>query len=167
MSDAISDLLNSIDQSAVAVAVRESLYIYPALETVHAIGLGLLFGSILAFDLRVLGVHKALPLGLLGRHLLPWVWTGFALNAASGLLMFASDAVKFSTNVALQAKLALLLIAGINALVFQTRLDPRRSGGVEADMGMPSPLPAKLSATLSITLWLSIIIAGRMMAFVK
>ncbi len=165
MPDSFFNFLEALDQSAVPVAVRESLYIYPALETVHAIGLGLLFGSILAFDLRVLGLHKALPLRLLGRHLLPWVWAGFALNATSGLLMFASDAVKFSTNIALQAKLLLLLIAGINAAVFQTRLEPARAGVPDTDA--PSPAPAKVSAALSITLWLAIIIAGRMMAFVK
>jgi hypothetical protein len=165
MLDSFFNFLEALDQSAVSVAVRESLYIYPALETVHAIGLGLLFGSILAFDLRVLGLHKALPLRLLGQHLLPWVWAGFSLNAISGVLMFASDAVKFSTNVALQAKLLLLLIAGINAAVFQTRLEPARAG--VPDTGEPSPAPAKVSAALSITLWLAIIIAGRMMAFVK
>lgn len=167
MAWSFEDFLTSIDQSAIATAVRESLYIYPALETLHAIGLGLLFGSILAFDFRVLGVHKALPLRLLGRHLLPWVWLGFGLNAVSGILMFASDAVKFSGNVALQAKLVLIVLAGLNALVFETRLNPVRTAGPEADLEMPSPLPAKVSAALSISFWLAIIIAGRMMAFVK
>ena len=167
MPDWLSDFLTALDQSSVAVVVRESLYIYPALETVHAIGLGLLFGSILAFDLRVLGVHKALPLSLLGRHLLPWVWLGFGMNAISGLLMFASDAVKFSSNVALQAKLVLIVLAGFNAFVFETRLHPVRSGGPDADIAMPSPMSAKISAALSISLWLAIIVAGRMMAFVK
>ncbi|MEQ1577477.1 MAG: DUF6644 family protein [Hyphomicrobium sp.] len=163
----LEDLLNAVDQSAVSVAVRESLYIYPALETMHAIGLGLLFGSILAFDLRVLGVHKALPMQLLGRHLLPWVWVGFGINAASGLLMFASDAVKFSSNFALQAKFMLLVLAGTNALIFEKRLHPVRTGGPSADKGKSSPGSAKLSAALSIVLWLAIITAGRMIAFVK
>lgn len=167
MAWSFDDFLAGVDQSSVATAVRESLYIYPALETLHAIGLGLLFGSILAFDLRVLGVHKALPLRLLGRHLLPWVWLGFGLNAVSGLLMFASDAVKFSTNVALQGKLILIVLAGLNAVVFEKRLHPRYASGPDADTEVPSPGPAKISAALSITLWLAIIVAGRMMAFVK
>lgn len=157
---------DGIEHSALATAVRESIWIYPFLETVHAVGLGLIFGSILAFDLRVLGIHKSLPLRLLGRHLLPWVWAGFVLNATSGVLMFASDAVEFSTNPALRAKLVLIALAGINAYVFQKRIYQRQMTE-EYDVDFPSPPAARVSAALSIVLWLAIITAGRMMAFVK
>lgn len=161
----LSDLLSSLDQSALALFVRESIWAYPALETLHIIGIALVFGSILAFDLRVLGVHKALPLDLLGQHVLPWVWAGFALNAVTGAMMFASDAVDFSSNVAFQAKLGLMLLAGLNAWAFASRLHPAQHGAANVDA--PSPAPARYSAIASIVLWIAIITAGRMMAYLK
>jgi hypothetical protein len=161
----LSEWLSYLEQTALAVYVRESLWAYPALETLHIIGIGLVFGSILAFDLRVLGVTKALPLKMLERHLLPWVWFGFVLNTITGALMFASDAVDFSSNLAFQAKLGLLVLAGLNAWAFTTRLHPALQG--HADVDTASPASSKYSAALSIILWLGIITAGRMMAYLK
>ena len=154
----------SIETSAIGAYVKESIWAYPALETMHIIGLGLVFGSIIAFDLRVLGLHKDLPLARLAQHLLPWVWTGFVLNATSGVLLFTSDAVDFSTNPALQWKLGLIGLAGLNALVFQLRIKP---GAAPWDRDAPAPAAARLSAALSIILWVAIIIAGRMIAYTK
>jgi hypothetical protein len=157
-------LFETIAESSIALLVKEDLWAYPALETVHIIGLGLLFGSIVAFDLRVLGWHKDLPLATLGRHLLPWVWTGFALNATSGLLLFASDAVEFSANPALAVKLGLIAAAGANALLFQRRYTP---AGSAWDRSVAAPAGARVSAALSIALWVTIVVAGRMIAYVK
>jgi hypothetical protein len=147
----------------IAAFVRDDAWTYPALETIHIIGIGLIFGSILAYDLRVLGWHRALSLRLLARHLLPWVWAGFALNATSGALLFVSDAIEFAANPALQAKLLLIGLAGVNAAAFQLRL----ARGQEAwDMDAQSPPAARASAAFSIILWLAIITAGRLMAYV-
>lgn len=145
-----------------AAAIRESIWIYPFLETLHVIGLALVVGSIVSFDLRILGLSRALPIPALERHLLPWVWTGFAINAATGVLLFISDAAEFADNTALQAKLSLIVVAGLNALVFQKRL----YRGVETwDSG--APVSARVSAALSIALWLAIVVAGRMIAYIK
>jgi hypothetical protein len=152
------------EATAVALFIKDSVWAYPILETVHLIGLGLVFGGIFAFDLRVLGVNSDLPASRMHRHLLPWVWTGFALNAASGLLMLSSDAVEFSTNPALAAKLALLAAAGVNAAIFQFRFAP---GMMSWDRNTRAPAAAQANASLSIALWIAIIIAGRLMAYVK
>ncbi len=154
----------AIEATSIAAFVKESVWAYPALETIHIIGLGLVFGSIVAFDLRLLGLHKDLSLDRLGQHLLPRVWTGFALNATSGLLLFSSDAVDFSTNPALWWKLGLIALAGMNAAVFQLRIKPQSASW---DANSPAPVSARISAALSITLWLAIIVAGRMIAYVK
>ncbi|MGQ0671344.1 MAG: hypothetical protein ACT4N2_00485 [Hyphomicrobium sp.] len=159
-----ANIWTSLEHSAVATFVRESVWAYPILETVHIVGLGLLFGAIVSFDLRVLGLSKSLPVTTLERHLLPWVWVGFALNAASGTLLFASDAVDFSANPALMAKLALIAAAGANALVFQRRIAAGTAGW---QVDRPASPAARLSAALSIALWLAVIIAGRMIAYVK
>lgn len=154
----------AIEATPVAAFIKESMWAYPILETVHLVGLGLLFGSIVAYDLRVLGATAGLPLSVLGQHVLPWVWTGFLLNAASGVLLFSSDAVEFASNPALQAKLVLIALAGMNAAVFQLRT--RQATHAMWSAGT-APVTERVLATLSIVLWTGVIIAGRMMAYVK
>lgn len=149
--------------TALSVFLRENTWAYPILEIAHIIGIALVFGTILAYDLRVLGRSRTLPLDTLGRHLLPWVWTGFLINATSGLLLFVSNPVEFSANPALQLKLALIALAGLNAAYFQWRIAPAIDTWNTAAR---APAAARLSAVLSIALWLSVIAAGRMMAYV-
>jgi hypothetical protein len=157
-------LWSTLHVSAPAAFVRESVWAYPALETLHVVGLALVFGSILAFDLRLLGWHRDLPVSRLGEKLLPWVWAGFALNAVSGVLLFASDAVEFAANTSFRVKMALLLLAGLNALWFQLRVARTLPAW---DRGTMPPATARVAGSLSIALWLAIITAGRMMAYVK
>jgi len=163
IAESAASIWDPLAATPISIFLRESTWSYPALEIVHIIGIALVFGSILSFDLRVLGSHKSLPLNTLGRHLIPWVWIGFALNAVSGVLMFVSNPVEFAANPALTAKLALIGIAGINAVYFQRRVAPTMP---EWNADAPAPLAARTSALLSITLWLAVIVAGRMMAYV-
>ena len=86
------------------------------------------------------------------------------MNATSGALLFSSDAVDFSTNPALQWKLGLIVLAGINALLFQLRIQPQSTSW---DRDIPAPTIARASAAISIALWLAVIVAGRMIAYVK
>lgn len=144
--------------------MRESVWAYPFLETLHVIGLALVFGPILLFDLRVIGWNKDLAVSRLHRALLPWVWTGFALNAASGVLRFVSNASEFAANTALRYKMVMLVLAGLNALYFQARIAP---GVTVWDRETRAPANARISAAASIALWLAIITAGRMIAYIK
>jgi hypothetical protein len=154
---------DSLAATPLSIFLRESVWAYPALETAHIIGIALVFGSILAFDLRILGRHGSLPLDTLGRHLLPWVWIGFVVNAASGILLFVSNPIEFAANPALQAKLGLIALAGLNAAYFQWRIAPEMAAW---NIEVPAPAAARMSAILSIVLWLAVITAGRMMAYV-
>lgn len=158
-----SSIWETVAAHPLAIAVRESLWAYPILETIHIIGLALIFGSVLAFDLRVLGLNRGLPLDLLARHLLPWVWLGFAANILTGALMFVSDAAEFQANPAFQAKLVLLMLAGANAAFFHRRVCALYHA---QPIMVPLPVHAKVSAALSIVLWIAVITAGRMMAYV-
>jgi hypothetical protein len=155
---------DDVAASPLALLVRESIWVYPALETVHVLGLALLFGAIVAFDLRVLGLNKELSVSRLWHHVKPWIWTGFVLAFASGVLLFIGDAADFAANPALQIKMALLALAGVNAAVFETRL---RASVAAWDRDAPAPRAARISAGLSLTLWISILIAGRMIAYIK
>lgn len=146
-----------------AELVRRWPWAYPILETVHVIGLGLLFGGIFAFDLRLLGVQPTISIRRLARHLLPWVWLGFALNALSGLLLLMSDAVEFGHNTSFKVKMVLIAVAGLNMAWFHWRIFPTVA---QWDERAPTPLAAKRTALVSIALWLSVITAGRMIAYI-
>ncbi len=143
--------------------IRTWAWAYPILETVHVVGLGLLLGGILAFDLRVLGVHKAMPVRQLAGHLLPLVWIGFALNATSGILLLMSDATTFGVNTSFQFKMVLIACAGINMVWFHWRVYPGVDGW---NQGVAAPAAAKLTSLLSITIWLCVVTAGRMIAYI-
>lgn len=147
----------------VAELVRTNAWAYPILETIHVVGLGLLFGGIVLFDLRLLGLHRGIDIDRLGQHVLPWVWLGFGLNAVSGALLFMSDAVSFAANGSFQVKMLLILLAGLNMVWFHARLYPSRAAW---NQDMAPPLSVKITAVVSILIWLAVITAGRLIAYV-
>src|SRR5690606_9460523 len=106
-----------LESTPIANAIRTSVWMYATFETVHYIGLAMLIGGIMLIDLRLLGFARSLPLpSMLG--LLPWVWAGFLINAVTGTLMFIYGATSFGTKTLFLVKMALIVLAGINALVF-------------------------------------------------
>jgi hypothetical protein len=151
-----------LEHTAVANAIRSSIWMYPALETGHYIGLSLLVGGIMLIDLRLLGVAKSLPLrSMLG--LLPFVWVGFIINVATGTLIFIYGATSFGVNKAFQLKMVLLVLAGINAMLFTVAA--ARSGNEWVSIERV-PIGVRLIATLSLLFWLGVVTAGRWMAYV-
>ncbi len=161
-----TEMWESLAALPFSVALREATWAYPALETIHLIGIALLVGPILVFDLRVLGLRAGLPLADTHDLLLPWVWTGFALNAVSGLLLFASDAAEFAANPAFAAKMSLIVVAGINAAVFQWRFGRTLAGATpHGSAAFGAPMGAKVMALISVVTWLAVITAGRLIAY--
>ncbi|WP_374662299.1 hypothetical protein [Inhella sp.] len=135
-------------------SLRTHPWAYPALEVVHLLGIALLLGNLVLVELRLFGFARALPLPELGRAALPLALSGFALAAASGLLMFASQAMELLANRAFTLKMGLLMLAGCNAAAFHAR------GGLRH-----GDLLARLQALLSLLLWLAILVAGRWIAY--
>lgn len=155
-------LLVWLESTALAAAMRQWLWLYPIVEIVHITGIALLVGSIAMFDLRVLGLSRGLAVRGLGRHLLPWSVTGFAIVAASGALMFTAHATEFWSNPAFAVKLGLIAAAGVNALAFH--LGPLR--GVHGwDTARAAPASARAGAALSLLLWVGAISCGRLIAY--
>ncbi|MCK6430102.1 hypothetical protein FBR04_08055 [Betaproteobacteria bacterium PRO7] len=151
-----------LESTAFAAAMRQWLWLYPIVEIVHITGIALLVGSIAMFDLRILGLSRALPVRGLARHLLPWTLTGFAIVAASGAMMFTAHATEFWSNPAFAVKLALIGLAGANALAFH--LGPYAAVD-RWDTAAAAPAPAKAAAALSLLLWLGTIACGRLLAY--
>jgi len=153
---------NPIEALPIARMMRESLWAYPIVETIHIVGFVILVGSVVMFDLRVLGLSKNLPVRGLSRHLLPWSLGALALIVPTGFLMFTAHATDFLGNRTFQLKMALLMAAGINAVVFRT--GPYQSVA-HWDVGTRAPLAAQASVAASIVLWIAIISCGRLLAY--
>jgi hypothetical protein len=153
---------NPIEGLAIAKAMREALWLYPAVEVVHIVGFVILVGSVIMFDLRVLGLSRAVSVRALARHLLPWSVAALLLILPTGLLMFAAHAGDFLSNRAFQLKMALLLAAGLNAAFFHT--GPYQSVA-SWDSNTAAPIGARISVAASIAIWLSVIACGRLLAY--
>ena len=153
---------NPIEALAVAKAMRENLWLYPSVEIVHIVGFVILVGSVVMFDLRVLGLSKQVSVRALAHHLLPWSAAALLLILPTELLMFSAHAADFLTNRAFLVKMGLLLAAGINAAIFHT--GPYQ--GVAAwDTQVAAPVGARISVALSIAIWISVIACGRLLAY--
>lgn len=153
---------NSVEALAIARAMRENLWLYPAVEIAHILGFVMLVGSVVMFDLRVLGLSKQIPVRALARHLLPWSVAALAIIVPTGLMMFSAHAADFIANRAFLVKMGLLLAAGINAAMFHT--GPYQ--GVAAwDTHAVAPLTARASVALSIAIWVGVIACGRLLAY--
>jgi uncharacterized membrane protein len=133
---------------------------WAASETVHFIGLCLLFGVVLLVDLRMLGFMKGIPFSTLHR-LLPWGVLGFGINVVTGMLFFVGAPPTFYvTNATFFWKLALILVAGANALYFTVFDQPWSLGA-----GGTPPVAAKVAAASGIFLWTAVIFCGQMLPF--
>jgi hypothetical protein len=156
-------LLDALQQGGIASVMRESMWLYPLVEIVHIIGFTILVGAAIMFDLRVLGVSKRVPVRMLAKHLLPWSVAALLLIVPAGILMFSTDATNLVGNRAFVLKMLLLMLAGTNAAAFQ--LGAFRSAE-QWDQEVTAPFAARLHATASIVIWVSIIACGRLIAYV-
>jgi hypothetical protein len=149
--------------SKVGVAVRESIWIFPVIETLHLFGVVVLVGSASILDLRLLGVSfKDDTVSSLAERFLPWVWGGFALMLVTGGLLFSSEATKMFDSDVFRIKMLMIATAGLNAFVFHS-LAYQSVGKWDRDP--VAPLSARFAGTLSILLWFGIVGAGRWIAY--
>lgn len=157
------NVLEWLYNTSYAEMMRDSLWGYPIGETVHLLGITLLFGSILLADLRFVGVGRHLSAGALSAgFLLRATWGGFALIVLSGISLFAAYSTDTIGSPIFLAKMGLIAVAGLNMLFFTFRV----TNGMHAwDRDAVPPVAARVSALLSITLWTLTIFAGRLIAY--
>ena len=139
--------------------VTGTKWMWPVCETLHFIGLSLLMGIVLLVDLRMLGFMKSVSFPVLHR-LLPWGILGFGINVMTGLLFFIGQPDQYIKSVPFQWKMALVLVAGANALYF-TMFDEVWV----LDSGDDAPMQARVAAGSAVVLWVAIMWCGNMLPF--
>lgn len=150
----------TLQESALGHVMRSSPALYPAVEILHIIGFVILVGSILALDLRMLGLGRAIAIQPMAQLLLPLSRTGFVLAICMGFLLFSADASHVVKNPAFQAKALLIAAALVNVVI--AHAGPWRHIESWRD---EAPGAAKAIALVSLVLWLGAICAGRLIAY--
>ncbi len=145
-----------------SVDLHESQYAYPIIESIHVWALCLFFGSVVMFDLRLLGwTMRKVPASEVVSRLLPWTIAGFIIMVISGTLLFFAIPLRSYQSIFFRGKMLLLLLAGLNVWIFHSRVYPRVAAW---DAGGP-PRAAKVAGAVSLVLWTGIIFSGRMIAY--
>jgi hypothetical protein len=136
---------------------------WPATESAHFIGLSLLIGTLVPWDLRLLGVGRRIPLAA-AHQFVPWVIAGFALTAISGVMFLMAEPSEYIYNVAFHFKVLFMTIAGANALTFYLTVGRRTLAiGSNGD----APRLAKAMAAISLAAWIGVIVSGRLLTFYR
>ncbi len=150
-----------LEATALSTWIREStsVWAFPAILSLHTIGMGFAAGLSAAVDLRILGVAPFVPLLEL-RRFLPVMWIGFWVNAVSGVLLLIAYPTKALTNPVFYIKLSFIALALIGVRFIA------RSVFVDANLDLkPAMRKCRLLATASLVCWTGAITAGRLLAY--
>jgi hypothetical protein len=154
--------MQGIEASSLARWMREAMWAYPAVEAVHILALGIVVGSIVIVDLRLLGLSREISVSRLSRHALPFTIGAFVVAMFTGILMFTAHAEDFLTNRVFAIKMGLILLAGVNAAILHS--GPWRTIA-QWDTGALPPGGVRFQAALSIAIWISVVACGRLLAY--
>ena len=160
----LSDFLQWLNDSSVADSVRNSIWLFPFLETLHVAAIVLVIGSIARLDLRLAGlVERDRSVTDVANQLLPWTWISFAAATVFGLLLFISKPFIYLKIAFFDAKMILILLAGLNMLLFQVITSRDIASW---DRSTLPPTSVRIAAGLSLSFWVSVLLLGRFIGFI-
>lgn len=146
-----------------SIALHESIWGYPIVESVHVLGLCLFLGLAVMLDLRLLGwTMRDTPVSEVAERLLPWTFAGFAVMVVSGALLFYGIPVRTYQNIFFRIKVVLLILSGLNAWVFHSGIYHTVK---KWDLDPRPPRRARMAGACSLIFWAGIVVAGRMIAY--
>lgn len=155
----VIEFLTWLQETPVALYIRESEWAFPTIETLHVIALTIVFGTIAVVDLRLCGVASTnRRFSEIAGELLPWTWGAFVFAVIFGSLLFTSHALIYFNNTAFRLKFVFMFCAAVNMLVFE--LVTRRSVA-QWDIGNKLPTAARLAGAMSLIFWAASVYLGR------
>lgn len=156
-------LFEIVQEWPISIAIRESLWVYPVIETAHVLGICVFLGLVAMMDLRLAGAAmRTVPLTEVQQRLFPWQMAGLAVMVASGLLLVLSEPLRFYDNPFFRAKVVLLALSIVNAGVFHLTIYRRVA---DWDTDPVPPRPARLAGIFSLMLWTGVVTTGRLIAY--
>ena len=163
--DTLTRFAETLQKSGISEWMQGSLKALPIIESIHVMAIVTVFGTILLIDLRLLGLYDTnRPFTRVFGDVLHWTWIAFAVAVITGILLFIPNAPRYVVNTAFGVKMALLLCAGINMAVFEFTTLKKVAVW---DTQIPVPRAARMAGALSLVLWTSVVVAGRVIGFTK
>ncbi|MGH6815437.1 MAG: DUF6644 family protein [Hyphomicrobiaceae bacterium] len=155
-------ILIALEQSGFAMALRQSVWAYPTANVAHIVTLVVFAAAVAVMDLRLLGAFSATEPAKVVIPAQRVAIAALALQAASGLMLFAAEASHVSLNPVFLTKAGLIALGIVNALAVQGAMT-RALASTPAS----APLPARVrvAAVASMVVWLSVAAAGRLIAY--
>lgn len=146
-----------------SIALLESFYVWPLVETTHVLALSLFVGTAIMMDLRLIGfAFRGVPVSSFIDRMLPWTRIGFTIMVVTGLLLFYSSPLRYYHNLFFRIKCVMLAIAGLNVWCFHSRVyDSIKSWD---DVWTP-PRAVRFAGIVSITMWICVVFSGRLIAY--
>jgi hypothetical protein len=151
-----------LESTSLSRGIVNYRWIWPVCEILHFIGLTLVIGIAGFFDLRLMGFMKRVPVSA-ARDLMPFAIGGFVLNLATGTIFFIGTPHQYAGNIAFWAKVFFLLLAGLNAMFFETTVGTRT---MNLGAGDDTPPSAKIVGAVSLVSWLGVLYWGRMLPYI-
>ena len=146
-----------------SVALHESIYVWPLLESLHVLCLALFAGTTAMLDLRLLGAAMThIPASAFTQRLLPWTRGAFVIMVVTGVLLFTATPVTYYNDLSFRIKLVLMAAAGLNVWLFHARTRRRIA---DWDLAVIPPNAARVAALVSLAAWTGVVIAGRLVAY--
>jgi hypothetical protein len=159
----LREFLKEIERSPVGHWVAESTWAFNGFLMFHMMSVAMVFGLIAIVDLRLLGLtSRNTSVTQLCRDVIPWTWVAFAISVVTGSIIFTGQAVKYFDNYAFRMKFAIMVLAGINMLVFQFIVFRNVT---KWDRQAPVPMIGKIAGLVSLISWIAIIAYGRWTAY--
>jgi hypothetical protein len=156
-------LAAAIEATALSEYMRQSRWAWPIFESLHFMGMSLLIGTVGLFDLRLLGLAPRVPVRALHR-LIPIGIAGFVLNVATGVCFISGAPEQYLFNAAFRVKFTLLVVAGLNVMFFYRWVFGRLRS---LPPGVPTPLSARIAGAVSLSVWIGVMSAGRLLTFFR
>lgn len=153
-----------LQATSFSVTIQSVGWIVPLLQSIHILGIGVVFVSVLVVALRVLGrVRVEQSLAEVWSRFAPFLWWGLAVMALTGVLLTISEPVREFMTLSFRLKLLLLVVGITSAALFARRV--RREARAGAGAGAAMPAGMRLAAVATLVLWLAIIFLGRAIAY--
>jgi len=159
----LMEILQWLEETRIGVLVKEDPWLFPVLVSIHILGLTLSVGTLVWFDLRLLGFGiRNCSVSRLYRRLMPWMVGSFFVMVISGSMLFIGFATLAYPNLYFRIKVAGLFVAGVNALIYHLATEPHIA---EWDEATVLPLRARMAGLVSIVSWTVVILCGRMISY--
>jgi uncharacterized membrane protein len=159
----ITGFLEWLQALPLSVFIHKTPWAFTTVEVVHVFAVAMVIGTIAIVDWRLLGfTSPKRPFKEFSRQLLPFTWAAFAVAVIAGSLLFISRATEYFVNPMFWIKMALIVIAGINMMIFEF-ITVR--GVQEWNLSPTPPQAARLAGGISILCWVMVLVMGRLIAF--